>query len=126
MERKKQFMLSQKSTMKTKLEKMYLQERISYGYKKVITMMLVSGLISIIAIGILFANMMNYVYSHIPAVQNSPLRNARSPLAREHPMQLPNNPLESLAKCLETPRYVQAVHLPQHSRDTPIYAQVQK
>ena len=54
-------MLSQKSTMKTKLEKMYLQERISYGYKKVITMMLVSGLISIIAIGILFANMMNYV-----------------------------------------------------------------
>lgn len=54
-------MLSQKSTMKTKLEKMYLQERISYGYRKVITMMLVSGLISIIAIGILFANMMNYV-----------------------------------------------------------------
>lgn len=54
-------MLSQKSTMKTKLEKMYLQERISYGYRKVITMMLLSGVISIIAIGILFANMMNYV-----------------------------------------------------------------
>lgn len=54
-------MLSQKSTMKTKLENMYLQERISYGYRKVITMMLLSGVISIIAIGILFANMMNYV-----------------------------------------------------------------
>ena len=54
-------MLSQKSTMKTKLENMHLQERISYGYRKVITMMLLSGLISIIAIGILFANMMNYV-----------------------------------------------------------------
>ena len=54
-------MLSQKSTMKTKLENMYLQERISYGYRKVINMMLLSGVISIIAIGILFANMMNYV-----------------------------------------------------------------
>ena len=54
-------MSSQKSTMKTKLEKMYLQERINYGYRKVIIMMLVSGLISIVALGILFANMMNYV-----------------------------------------------------------------
>ena len=54
-------MLSQKSTMKTKLENMYLQKRISYGYRKVINMMLLSGVISIIAIGILFANMMNYV-----------------------------------------------------------------
>lgn len=54
-------MLSQKSTMKTKLANMALQERISYGYRKVITMMLLSGVISIIAIGILFANMMNYV-----------------------------------------------------------------
>lgn len=61
MERKKQFMVSQKSTMKTKLANMSLQERISYGYRKVITMMLLSGVISIIAIGILFANMMNYV-----------------------------------------------------------------
>ena len=56
MERKIQFMLSQKSTMKTKLENMYLQKRISYGYRKVINMMLLSGVISIIAIGILFAN----------------------------------------------------------------------
>ena len=54
-------MSSQKSTMKTKLANMSLQERISYGYRKVITMMLLSGVISIIAIGILFANMMNYV-----------------------------------------------------------------
>ena len=44
-------MLSQKSTMKTKLENMYLQKRISYGYRKVINMMLLSGVISIIAIG---------------------------------------------------------------------------
>lgn len=36
-------MLSQKSTMKTKLENMYLQKRISYGYRKVINMMLLSG-----------------------------------------------------------------------------------
>ena len=43
MERKIQFMLSQKSTMKTKLENMYLQKRISYGYRKVINMMLLSG-----------------------------------------------------------------------------------
>ena len=42
MERKIQFMLSQKSTMKTKLENMYLQKRISYGYRKVINMMLLS------------------------------------------------------------------------------------
>ena len=42
-------MLSQKSTMKTKLENMYLQKRISYGYRKVINMMLLSGVISIIA-----------------------------------------------------------------------------
>lgn len=47
MERKIQFMLSQKSTMKTKLENMYLQKRISYGYRKVINMMLLSGVISI-------------------------------------------------------------------------------
>lgn len=48
--------------MKTKLENMHLKERISYGYRKVIIMMLVSGLLSIVVIGVLFANMMNYVY----------------------------------------------------------------
>ena len=37
MERKIQFMLSQKSTMKTKLENMYLQKRISYGLEKSLT-----------------------------------------------------------------------------------------
>lgn len=36
-------MLSQKSTMKDKLENMHLQERINYGYGKVISMMLISG-----------------------------------------------------------------------------------
>ena len=55
-------MESEKKTMKTKLENMQLKERISYGYRKVIIMMLVSGLLSIVVIGVLFANMMNYVY----------------------------------------------------------------
>ena len=54
-------MLSKKSTMKEKLEKMHLQERINYGYKAVIAMMLVSGLLSMVVIGVLFANMYNYV-----------------------------------------------------------------
>ena len=36
-------------------------ERINYGYRKVIIMMLVSGLFSIVVIGILFANTMHYV-----------------------------------------------------------------
>ena len=55
-------MESEKNTKKTKLENMHLKERISYGYRKVIIMMLVSGLLSIAVIVILFANMMNYVY----------------------------------------------------------------
>ena len=46
---------------KKKLENMHLQERINYGYRKVIIMMLVSGLFSIVVIGMLFANMMHYV-----------------------------------------------------------------
>lgn len=54
-------MLSQKNTMKKKLENMYLQERINYGYRKVIIMMLISGLFSIMVIGVLFANMVHYV-----------------------------------------------------------------
>ena len=49
-----------KNVMKKKLEDMHLQERIKYGYRKVIIMMLVSGLFSIIVIGVLFANMFNY------------------------------------------------------------------
>ena len=53
-------MLSQKSTKK-KLENMQLKERISYGYRKVIIMMLISGLLSIVIIGMLFGNMLNYV-----------------------------------------------------------------
>ena len=54
-------MLSQKSTMKDKLENMHLQERINYGYGKVISMMLISGLFSIVVIGVLFSDMMHYV-----------------------------------------------------------------
>ena len=54
-------MSSQKNTMKKKLENMHLQERINYGYRKVIIMMLISGLFSIVVIGMLFANMMHYV-----------------------------------------------------------------
>ena len=54
-------MLSQKSTMKDKLENMHLRERINYGYNKVIMMMLISGLFSIVVIGVLFANMVHYV-----------------------------------------------------------------
>lgn len=54
-------MISQESTMKKKLENMHLKERIDYGYRKVITMMLISGLLSIVIIGVLFANVMHYV-----------------------------------------------------------------
>lgn len=54
-------MLSQKNMKKTKLENMRLQERINYGYRKVILMMLISGLLSIVVIGVLFANMLNYI-----------------------------------------------------------------
>ena len=54
-------MISQESMMKKKLENMHVKERIDYGYRKVITMMLISGLLSVVIIGILFANMMHYV-----------------------------------------------------------------
>ena len=54
-------MLSQKSTMKDKLENMRLKERINYGYRKVIIMILISGLFSIVVIGVLFANMLHYI-----------------------------------------------------------------
>lgn len=47
--------------MKKKLENMHLGERINYGYRMVITMMLISGLLSIVVIGVLFSNMLNYV-----------------------------------------------------------------
>ena len=52
-------MISQESTTKKKLENMHLKERIDYGYRKVITMMLISGLLSVVIIGVLFANMMH-------------------------------------------------------------------
>jgi len=47
--------------VKKKLENMRLQERINYGYRKVIIMMLISGLVSIIVIGALFSNMLYYI-----------------------------------------------------------------
>lgn len=54
-------MFSQKDKMKSKLENMHLQERINYGYRKVIIMMLISGLLSIVVIGVLFASMVHYI-----------------------------------------------------------------
>ena len=54
-------MSSQKSMVKKKLENMHLQERINYGYRKVIIMMLILGLVSIIVIGALFSNMLYYI-----------------------------------------------------------------
>lgn len=54
-------MSSQKGMMKKKLENMHLQERINYGYRKVIIMMLISGLVSIIVTGALFSNMLYYI-----------------------------------------------------------------
>lgn len=54
-------MISQESMKKKKLENMHLKERIDYGYRKVITMMLITGLLSVVIIGVLFANMMHYV-----------------------------------------------------------------
>ena len=40
---------------------MQLRERIKYGYKKVIILMVISGLLSIIAIGMLLSSVINYV-----------------------------------------------------------------
>ena len=54
-------MLALKNMVKKKLENMHLQERINYGYRRVINMMLISGLFSIVVIGVLFANMENYI-----------------------------------------------------------------
>ena len=54
-------MFSQKTITKKKLENMHLRERINYGYNKVIMMMLISGLFSIVVIGVLFGNMVHYV-----------------------------------------------------------------
>ena len=54
-------MFSQKNMTKKKLENMNLQERIDHGYRTVIRMMLISGLFSIVVIGILFANMQHHI-----------------------------------------------------------------
>ena len=50
-----------KNMMKKNLENMHLKDRINYGYRKVIIMMLISGLFSIVVMGILFANMLHYL-----------------------------------------------------------------
>ena len=50
-----------KNMMKKNLENMNLKDRINYGYRKVIIMMLISGLFSIVVMGILFANMLHYL-----------------------------------------------------------------
>ena len=47
--------------MKKKLEKMQLKERLIYGYGRVVVMMMVSGVISLIIIGLLLGNMLRYV-----------------------------------------------------------------
>ena len=54
-------MATKKNIKKNKLENLHLKERINYGYRKVIIMVLVSGLLSIVVIGILFFNMKHYV-----------------------------------------------------------------
>lgn len=54
-------MATKKNIKKNKLENLHLKERINYGYRKVIIMMLVLGLLSIVVIGILFFNMKRYV-----------------------------------------------------------------
>ena len=50
-----------KNMMKKNLENMHLKDRINYGYRKVIIMMLISGLFSIVVMGVLFANMLHYL-----------------------------------------------------------------
>ncbi len=62
-------MATKKNIKKNKLENLHLKERINYGYRKVIIMMLVSGLLSIVVIGILFFNMKHYVQNVIVADQ---------------------------------------------------------
>ncbi len=47
--------------VKKKIEDMHLQERIAYGYKKVIILMMISGLLSVMVICMLFASLVNYV-----------------------------------------------------------------
>ena len=79
-------MATKKNIKKNKLENLHLKERINYGYRKVIIMMLVSGLLSIVVIGILFFNMKRYVQNVTVADQavkicrinvNSSARNIR-------------------------------------------------
>ena len=69
--------------MKKKLEKMQLKERLIYGYGRVILRMIVSGVLSLIVIGLLMGNMLRYVENVELAVKicridvNSAARNIR-------------------------------------------------
>ena len=60
-ERKGSFMARLKKRKIKDIEDMVLKDRISYGYKRVIIMMLISGVLSLIVIGVLLANMIRYV-----------------------------------------------------------------
>lgn len=55
------FMLLQGHKEKKDLEQKSLKERISYGYQRVIMMMILSGILSIVIIGVLTANVGHYV-----------------------------------------------------------------
>ena len=57
--------------VKKKIEDMHLQERIAYGYKKVIILMMISDLLSIMVICMLFANLVNYVDKLMPRISQS-------------------------------------------------------
>ena len=54
-------MLLAKKHEKKKMEQMGLKGRISYGYQRVIIMMLISGVLSLIIIGVLLGDMVRYV-----------------------------------------------------------------
>ena len=47
--------------MKKKLERLHLRERLQYGYRTVILLMLFSGIISLISMGMMLGGMTHYV-----------------------------------------------------------------
>ena len=47
--------------MKEKLKKMKLSKRLNYGYAVVIAIMVLSGIMSIIGLGVIFGNFKSYV-----------------------------------------------------------------
>lgn len=102
-------MASKKNIKKNKLENLHLKERINYGYRKVIIMMLVSGLLSIVVIGILFFNMKRYVQNVTVADQavkicrinvNAAARNIRE-MALNNDASSYDNYEQTVKKCLQ-------------------------